>query len=61
MNKFLQQVIGHLFYYHCKTELLHFEKIFYLLMNVLISLKTIFLYIKKLILYKGFGTFGAGQ
>ena len=36
------------FYYHYKSELFYFERFFYLLINVLVILKTTFLYIKNL-------------
>ena len=39
-----------------QSDLFCFKRFFYLLMNVLIILKTIFVYIKYLFYLKGFGT-----
>ena len=42
--------------YHYKNDLFYFKRFFYLLINVLIILKAIFVYIKDLLYLKDFGT-----
>ena len=51
--KFVKQS---LFYYYYKSESFCLKRFFYLLINVVIVLKTIILYIKKLLYLKSFGT-----